>query len=247
MIKRLLRFLILVGVITAAAIWGYNAVINREININKWFVGGQTLGVDVSSYQENVDFSKLREQGVEFAYVKATEGASHVDASFKEKWAAASDAGVLTGAYHFFVYSESGAAQAENFIKTVGELDGRLIPAVDMELSMGEVQNPPEVSDVVRGLKAFLSVVEEKYGVKPLIYAQKDYYDKYLAADFSEYPRWVRNVFYPILVDVGDDWAVWQYNDKGELKGYSGEKYIDMNVVNSKVGLDGLKYNNVVK
>lgn len=247
MIKRLLKTLILVGVLVGAAFWGYNAVINREININKWFTSGQTLGVDVSSYQENVDFAKLREQGVEFAYIKATEGTSHIDSSFAEKWQAAVDAGVLTGAYHFFSYGESGAAQAENFIKTMGELDGRLIPAVDMELSTYEVAHPPEVADVVRGLKAFLAVVEEKYGVKPLIYAQKDYYDKYLAADFADYPRWVRNVFYPILIDVGDDWAVWQYHDKGELQGYSGEKYIDMNVVNSKIGLDGLKYNNVVK
>ena len=247
MVKRLVKFLILIAILIGVAFWGYNAVINREININKWFVGGQALGVDVSSYQENVDFKKLKEQGVQFAYIKATEGTTHVDASFNEKWAAAEEAGVLTGAYHFFSYDESGVKQAESFIKTVGELDGRLIPAVDMELSMKEVQNPPEVAEVVKGLKAFLAVVEEKYGVKPLIYAQKDYYDKYLAADFSEYPRWIRNVFYPVFVDTSDDWAVWQYNDKGELEGYSGEKYIDMNVVNAKIGLDGLKYNNVVK
>lgn len=247
MIKRLLRFLILVGVLAGLAFWGYNAVINREININKWFTSGQTLGVDVSSYQEKVDFVKLKEQGVQFAYIKATEGATHVDVSFAEKWLAADEAEVLAGAYHFFSYSESGARQAENFIKTIGDLDGRLIPAVDMELSTAEVRNPPEVADVVKSLKAFLAVVEEKYGVKPLIYAQKDYYDKYLAADFSEYPRWVRNVFYPILIDVGDNWAVWQYNDRGELQGYEGEKYIDMNVVSSRVGLEGLKYNNVVK
>jgi len=242
MIKRLLKFLIIGGVVLGAGFWGYNAVINREININKWFISGQTLGVDVSSYQENVDFSILKEQGIEFAYIKATEGASHKDSSFNEKWKNALDAGVLAGAYHFFSYNVSGAEQAKNFINTVGDLEGRLIPAVDMELSIEEVKNPPEVESVVKGLKAFLAVLEEKYGVKPLIYAQKDYYDKYLAADFADYPRWVRNVFYPILVDVGDDWAVWQYHDKGELKGYEGEKYIDMNVINSKIGLEGLKY-----
>lgn len=245
MVKRLVKFLILAGVLVGVAIWGYNAVINREININKWFTSGQTLGVDVSSYQEDVDFKKLREQGIEFAYIKATEGTSHIDSSFEKKWTDTSSAGVFAGAYHFFSYGESGAAQAENFIKVVGELSSeRLIPAVDMELSTYEVMHPPEVADVVRGLKAFLAVVEEKYGVKPLIYAQKDYYDKYLAADFADYPRWARNVFYPVMIDMGDDWAVWQYHDKGELEGYSGEKYIDMNVVNSRIGLDGLKYNN---
>jgi lysozyme len=111
-----------------------------------------------------------------------------------------------------------------------------------MELTMAEVNNPPAVDDVVRGLKAFLAVVEEKYGVKPLIYSQKDYYDKYLAADFADYPRWARNVYYPIFIDLNNDWTVWQYNDRGEMDGYSGEKYIDMNALNSTVGIDSIRY-----
>ncbi len=238
----MLRKVLILVVVLGVFVWGYFAVANRQININHFFTGGSGRGVDVSSYQEGVDFGKLREQGVEFAFIKATEGDMHVDKSFTEKWAAALYAGVPAGAYHYFSYGVSGAAQAANFIETVGELgEGRLIPAVDMELTVEEVYNPPEKSAVVAGLKAFLAVVEEKYGVKPLIYAQKDYYEKYLKDDFSDYPRWARNVFYPVWVDFGDEWAVWQYSDHGELDGYSGEKYIDMNVVNSKNGLEALK------
>ena len=241
MIKKLLSFGLTVLILVALGFWGYTAVRERQININKWFVGGQIMGVDVSSYQENVDFRELKRQGVEFVYIKATEGSSHVDSSFEEKWKAAKDAEILSGAYHYFSYHSSGATQAENFIKVVGDLEGRLIPAVDMELTVEEVYDPPAKEDVVRGLKAFLAVVEEEYGVKPLIYAQKDYWDKYLADTFSSYPRWMRNVFYPIYVDAGDDWLVWQYNDRGVLEGYGGEKYIDLNIVNKKFGLDGLK------
>jgi len=185
--------------------------------------------------------SKLMEQGIEFIYVKATEGSGHVDKSFKEKWAAAEAAGLPSGAYHYFSYESSGATQAENFIKTVGNLDGRLIPAIDMELTPEEVLNPPEKEDVARGLKAFIAVVEEEYGVKPLIYARQDYYDKYLSDDFSDYPKWVRNVYWPVYVNVGDNWLMWQYYDRAVLEGYSGEKYIDLNVVNGKFGLDALK------
>lgn len=240
--KKLLSTLITIIVLVGLGFWGYFAVRNRQVNINNFFVGGQVLGVDVSSYQIDVDFRELASQGVEFVYIKATEGSSHVDNSFAEKWAAAKEAGMLAGAYHYFSYESSGLTQAENFIKAVGKLDGRLIPAVDMELTVEEVYNPPEKDDVVRGLKAFLAVVEEEYGVKPLIYAQKDYWDKYLAEDFSSYPRWARNVFYPVWIDAGDEWVVWQYNDRGELSGYSGEKYIDLNIINSKKGLDALKY-----
>ena len=241
MVKRLIKCLLLVGVVVGLCLWGYFAVKNRWVIINNFFVGGEILGVDVSSYQEGVDFSRLKEQGVEFAYIKATEGDSHVDNSFNEKWTKAFKAGLPAGAYHYFSYGVSGTKQAENFIATVGDLSGRLIPAVDMELTVEEVYNPPAKDDVARGLKAFLAVVEEKYGVKPLIYAQKDYWDKYLADDFSSYPRWMRNVFYPIYVDAGDDWLVWQYDDRGVLEGYGGEKYIDLNIVNKKFGLDGLK------
>ena len=71
---------------------------------------------------------------------------------------------------------------------------------------------------------------------------REDYYDKYLADDFKDYPRWIRNVFYPVFIDIGDDWTVWQYNDKGKLEGYEGETYIDFNVINmTKGGLDVLK------
>ena len=196
--KRLLKILILILVVGGLAFWGYTAVKNRDLNINRFFVGGQIMGVDVSLYQEDVDFNELSRQDVKFVYIKATEGATHVDSSFSKKWEDALNSGVESGAYHYFVYGVSGVEQAKNFINTVGKLDGRLIPAVDMELSVEEVYDPPEVDDVVRSLKAFLVVVEEEYGVKPIIYAQKDYWDKYLAKDFGDYPRWVRNVFYPV-------------------------------------------------
>ena len=240
--KKLFKYLFII-VIIAGLVWlGYTGFKERWFNINGWFVGGNPFGVDVSSYQERTDFNKLKDQGVEFAYIKATEGSTHVDPSFRQKWKDAADDGMLVGAYHFFSYESSGTKQAKNYIETVGKLKGKLIPAVDMELSMTEVYNPPEKEDVVRGLKAFIAVVEEEYGVKPLIYAQKDYFDKYLADDFKDYPKWVRNVFYPVWIDMGDDWTVWQYNDHGQLKGYQGETYIDYNVVNmTKGGLDAIK------
>ena len=241
MLKKLLTTIILVAVVAGLGFLAYNAILNRDININQWFIGGMTKGVDISSYQEDVDMQKLMEQGIGFVYIKSTEGSSHVDSSFKEKWKAAEQTGLMAGAYHYFSYNNSGVEQAENFIETVGDLSGRLIPAIDMELTPEEVMDPPEKDDVVRGLKAFLGIVEEKYKVKPLIYARQDYYEKYLADDFSDYPRWVRNVYWPVYVNAGEDWLVWQYHDKAVLGGYSGEKYIDLNVVNSKLGLDALK------
>ena len=244
MLKRFLVTLIIVAIIGGLGFWCFIAIKERQLNINSWFAGNKPFGVDVSSYQVDTDFKELKKQGVEFAYIKATEGSSHVDESFSSKWRDAADAGIIAGPYHYFSYNSSGATQAENFIKTVGDLKGKLIPAVDMELTVEEVYNPPAKEDVVSGLKAFLAVLEEKYKVKPLIYSQKDYWDKYLASDFEGYPRWVRNVFYPVWFDVGENWHVWQYNDRGTMNAYTGEKYIDLNVANTKYGLDALKMPN---
>jgi lysozyme len=218
------------------------AIRNKVIYINDWFVAESDVrGVDVSGHQVDVDMKKLAEQNVQFIYIKATEGSSFVDNYFETNWKNAADAGIPAGAYHYFSFMVDGESQAENYITSVGEsLDGRLIPAVDLEL--GENTASPNKTELVAELKTFNHIIEEQYGVKPLIYAQKDFYDKYLRDDFADYPRWIRSVYYPAAWENGDDWLVWQYKDRGELQGYSGgEKYIDLNVLNRKHNLDELK------
>lgn len=238
--KKILIRISIIAVVVGLGIWLFFAIKNRDISINDFFVGNYQKGVDVSLYQENVDFDRLKEQHIDFVYIKATEGSTHVDNSFSRKWEDAKKAGLPAGAYHYFTYSQSGALQAENFIKTVGDLKGYLIPAIDMELSMEEVYNPPEKDTVVRGLKAFVAILEEKYKVKPIIYARKDYYEKYLKDDFADYPKWVTNYYLPAFLDYGEEWTIWQYTDKGRLDGYSGEYNIDLNVLNNKTSLDSL-------
>jgi len=240
--RRALTFPIILALLFGGGFLLYQAIITRQISLNDWFVGDMVRGVDVSSYQINTDFSVLESNNIAFAYIKATEGSSHKDPSFAEKWQAVAETDILSGAYHYFSYESSGAAQAENFISTVGDLSGRLIPAIDLELTTEEVKNPPEKDVVVRSLKSFIAILEEEYGVKPLLYSRQDYYEKYLADDFSDYPRWITNFFYPVFLEAGDDWAIWQYTDLGIIKNsHSGEKHIDLNVLNRKITLEDLK------
>lgn len=231
---------ILLAVIGAVLVF-FLSVRTKAVFINDWFVSERdTRGVDISGYQVDVDMKKLAEQGVQFAYIKATEGSSFVDNYFESNWRNAAEAGILAGAYHYFSFNVDGESQAENYMTSVGDdLHGRLIPAVDLEL--GENTARPKKDELVAELKVFNAAIEAKYGVKPLIYAQKDFYDTYLADDFADYPRWVRSVYYPASWENGDDWLVWQYKDRGELEGYSGgEKYIDLNVINRKRSLNEL-------
>src|SRR3954454_25178732 len=72
-------------------------------------------GVDVSHHQGHIAWAKLPSQGVDFAYIKATEGADHVDGRFSINWRAAHRAGIHRGPNHLFRLCGIGRAQADNF------------------------------------------------------------------------------------------------------------------------------------
>ena len=216
----------------------------KKIFINRWFVNEENsvIGVDASSYQADIDMNELKKQDIEFIYIKASEGSSLQDSRFTQNWENAEKAGLLSGAYHFFSYDSKGETQAQNFINIVGgNLKGHLIPVVDVEYYGDKEVNPPQKEDVVRELKVFLDLVEKEYGVKPMIYTRSDIYKKYLKGDFDEYKKWISSLYTPISWNYRDEWYIWQYLNRGELKGYTGgEKYIDLNILNRNRKLEDL-------
>ena len=243
--KRILIFFaVLVVILTSIWLTVFLLAKQKKIFINKWFVNekNSTIGVDVSSYQADIDMDILKEQNIRFIYIKATEGSSTQDDRFAQNWENAEKAGLLSGAYHFFSYDSAGITQAENFIDTVGpDMKGRLLPAVDVEYYGDKEENPPKKEDVVRELKIYLERIEEEYGVRPLIYTRPDIYEKYLKGEFDEYRKWISSLYQPLNWIYKDDWYLWQYLNRGELKGYSGgETYIDLNVLNKEKELEDL-------
>lgn len=202
----------------------------KKIHPNNWLAREYVKGVDVSHYQGQVDMGKLEEQGMAFAYIKATEGSSTVDGNFQGNWESVSRTGLLAGAYHFFSFDSSGKKQAKHYIETVGDLSGMLIPAVDVEYYGKKGKNPPDKREVWDNLTAFLDALEEEYGRKPLIYTTYKVYFRYIKGKFSDYPLWIRNVYCKPGLELGREWDFWQYSDTSVLEGYDGrEKYIDCN------------------
>ena len=239
--------IILIAIVLVAAVIFSSVFLlakQKKVFINKWFVDekSSTIGVDVSSYQAEIDMNVLKEQNIEFIYIKATEGSNTQDERFAENWNNAKKAGLLSGAYHFFSYDSEGRTQAENYINTVGpDMEGRLLPVVDVEYYGDKEQNPPEKDDVIRELRIYLEIIEEEYGIKPLIYTRLDIYDKYLKGEFDEYKKWISSLYTPISWNYKDDWYIWQYLNRGELEGYTGgERYIDLNVLNKDKALEDL-------
>ena len=103
----------------------------------------EVRGIDVSSYQGDIDWPTIAKQGVDFAYVKATEGSSFTDERFEANLRGAREAGLLVGAYHFFSFESRGRSQAEHIVATV-PADGDLLPvAIDVEPT-GLQGGPPD-------------------------------------------------------------------------------------------------------
>lgn len=192
--------------------------------------GYQIHGIDVSRYQHIIAWEEVKKMEVSgislgFSYIKATEGLSNLDPRFSRNWKKAKDAGIYRGAYHFFIGSKDGKMQARHFIDHVELEPGDLPPVLDIEQLNGA--RPEELR---KEALAFLKVLEEYYKVKPLIYTNVHFYERYLGRSFDEYPLWVAHYYQPNEPRISRGWILWQHNDEGRVSGITTQ--VDFNVFN---------------
>ena len=186
-------------------------------------------GVDASHYQGQMDWKRIAEQGVTFAFLKATEGSGTTDDCFADNWEDARAAGLYVGAYHFFSFDSAAETQADNYCAVVPMTEDALPPVIDLEYYRTE--NLPEKEEVQRNLRVLLERLQEAYGKKPIIYTTKQCWEDYLAGTDMEYTLWIRSILTSPSDSLTPAWTFWQYNPRGMLDGYSGgDVHIDLNV-----------------
>ncbi|MBE7183706.1 MAG: glycosyl hydrolase [Methylobacterium mesophilicum] len=186
-------------------------------------------GVDVSRWQGDIDWLKLRGQGANFAFIKATDGGDHVDPMFKTNWRGADAAGLKRGAYHFFYWCRTAGEQADWFIRNVPRDPNALPPVIDVEYN-GESSCKMRLSKarIVEKMTVFMNKLEAYYGQRPIIYTAPDFYKDNLEGEFLDYPFWLRAVAqHPSKVYPGRKWVFWQYSGSGLSHGVEGK--IDLN------------------
>lgn len=190
----------------------------------------QMHGIDVSRYQNNIDWKAVRSMQdkqikISFAFIKATEGLDRVDVKFRQNWFRVKQISMPRGAYHFFISSKSGKAQAENFIETVSLHKGDLPPVLDIETANGA-----SAIDIQQRAKDWLTMIEHHYKIKPIIYTNIDFYENFLDGQFDDYPLWIAHYYIKDKPRIDRNWVFWQHNEKGRVNGV--DAYVDFNVFN---------------
>lgn len=191
-------------------------------------------GIDVSRYQPTVDWQRVADSGITFAFMKASQS-NFGDPLFSKHWASAKAAKILRGAYHYLVPDLDGAKQAAAFLKILGNDPGELPPVLDIE---AKTTNPAQYAAIS---EKWLKVVEDALQRRPIIYTAAWYWNSTMLvggkypAWAASYPLWVAHYpmreGFPPLNDVADAkykpampkswtaWTLWQYTERGRVDG----------------------------
>ena len=102
--------------------------IPNQISAEKY----EIKGVDVASYQGDIDWRELEKQNMKFAFIKATEGSSFVDKYFS-KIGRMRIRQICASERTIFSFDSKGETQAEQFIRTVPKYKQALPPVIDVE------------------------------------------------------------------------------------------------------------------
>ena len=195
-------------------------------------------GLDVSHHND-IDWSAIGQlalsQNLYFAFCKASEGITHGDLEFANNRTGSRSAGLLSGAYHFFLPTSDPVAQADLLIAQIGTLaPGELPPVVDIEWTLipkGTKGGRPELWKDLKGkeriavTKTFLDSVEARLGIKPIIYTAHAFWQEFFvaanaAADlafFAQYPLWIVNLNNKLNIPKPFARATFVQNHFGEL------------------------------
>ncbi|HAF62022.1 MAG TPA: hypothetical protein DCK95_06820 [Anaerolineaceae bacterium] len=183
-------------------------------------------GIDVSHWQSDIDWKKVAEAGVKFAFIKASEFPDkkikmYEDERFKANRQGAIDNGILWGAYHFFRTHIDPVHQAESFCNVVGEVSS--LPLV-LDLEVAGCKG----TKLVRKVKSFIDTAYNISGRKPIIYTSGGFWRPFMTYEnisdvdwAAEFPLWIARYTsqWPGTIYPWGGWDFWQYSDHGRLPG----------------------------
>lgn len=209
----------------------------------------RVTGLDVSHYQDAVDWKKAWDLGFRFCFAKATDGLTYKDDKYAMHREQAKRAGLIFGSYHFFRFAGSPTDQAHHFFRTTGGVGvGELPLVLDIEWDRkSERYSEGHIMDEA-GAKAALACateIERLSGITPIIYTNAYFFTGFPnAARFSRFIPWIPS-YSDSLKPSGDKvkvpapWKSWTFWQDSEDFTLGKIKAIDTNVFRGS--LDDLK------
>ena len=193
-------------------------------------------GVDIASYQSSINPAKLTT--TDFVIVKFTQGTTYLNPYADRQYSVAKAAGKLLGAYHYGT-GKSAKAEAQYFVKCLGNRVGECILALDWEGNQNSVFG---TGKDVAWCKEFLDEVYRLTGVRPLIYMSKSVCRKYnWSSVAANYPLWCAQYKSNSTTDYqsnpwtdNNGFGAWerdtirQYSSHGRIAGYDANIDLDL-------------------
>jgi len=200
---------------------------------------GRIVGIDVSHHTGVINWEKVKLQGINFAYIKSTEGCDIVDSRFQYNVQKAHLAGIPVGAYHYFSFNLAGKSQAKHFLRNVDVLNMDLPPVIDIEED-DRMNFPQNTKHIASQIYEFIAQIQKTTLRKVVIYANQYAYHKYIEGRFENNPIWICSIGQ--APKIASKWHIWQKWHNGLCPG--APRVVDINLFNgdSKEWMEFLTY-----
>lgn len=193
-------------------------------------------GVDIASYQSNIDASRLAT--TDFVIVKFTQSTGYLNPYADRQYSTAKAAGKLMGAYHY-AEGKDPEEEAQHFVSSLGNRVGECVLALDWEGNQNQLFG---TGKDVAWCKAFLDEVYSLTGVRPLIYMSKSVCRKHDWSSVAQnYPLWCAQYKSNSITDYqsapwtdSNSFGAWgkptiyQYSSHGRIAGYDANIDLDI-------------------
>ncbi len=176
------------------------------------------LGVDISHYQSDpplaaIDWNKVKNSGIVFAFAKATQGTTYVDGFYQQYMTDGTKAGILMSGYHFADPTPTNAIdEAQHFLSVAGAFikTGFLPPVLDLEDDPGNNSVPSNMgsSQLSSWVDTWMNTIYQKTGVEPILYTNNSY-AKFLSSSINKYLLWIADPDNQPL-STGTTFGIWQ-------------------------------------
>ena len=183
-------------------------------------------GVDISNNNSISDLSTLKNNGVEYVYLKATEGATFQDNKSIDRYSKCCDLDLKVGFYHFLVGTSSPESQAENFYNYIKDCESDLVPILDVEKDFNGMSNY-----TVRFINKFRELTGN---MKIGIYTYSGFLSNFTQEAIGvikDLPCWIANYcssYSNVNTGFFNNIVGWQYSENGTMGSFAG----DCNVFN---------------